>query len=388
MELISQQEFEKLSQFTNEVCISIFIPTQRAGHEVLEGKNRINLKSKWNEIKQQLENKGVSAEKIKNIGKPIEELLQDTDFWRHQSDGLAVFSAEGFFEKYTLPINFEEYHYISKEFYIKPLVPILSEDGRFYILSLQLEDVTLYEATQHSIGVVYVEDLIPSRLEERVGFDYKENSLQSRPQQQQQKSKENTGYHGHSGADNNKKSEIFRYFRAVNEGLDTVLHDDNVPLVVACQDSYFPIYKEANSYQYLYGEEALGNPSYKDMLELHEKALKIIEPYFEKTKREKLKKFEDLNQTDKTSASVHDIIPAIIQGKVDTLFLENREDIWGVYNENTMAVEIQDEQTSENTSLMNLAVKSIIEHNGNAFLIEPEAMPEKSSKMNALYRFS
>lgn len=385
MELISQQEFGKLSQFTNEVCISIFIPTQRAGHEVLEGKNRINLKSKWNEIKQQLEKKGVSAEKIKNIGKPIEELLQDKDFWRHQSDGLAVFSADGFFQKHTLPIHFEEYHYISKEFYIKPLVPILSENGRFFILSLQLEDATLYEATQHSIGVVYVEDLIPSTLQERVGFDYKEKALQSRPQRQ---GEGHTEYHGHSGADNNRKSEIFRYFRAVDEGLKTVLHKENVPLIVACQDSFFPIYKEANTYQYLFEGEAVGNPSYTDMLELHEKALKIIEPYFEKTKREKLKKFEDLNQTVKTSSSVHDIIPAIVQGKVDTLFLENLEDIWGIYNEKTMAVEVQDEQSPENISLMNLAAKAVIEHGGNVFLIEHEAMPEKSSKMNALYRFS
>ena len=385
MELMSQPEFEKLSQFTNEVCVSIFIPTQRAGHEVLEGKNQINLKSKWNEIKLQLEKKGVSAEKIKNIGSPIEELLQDMDFWRHQSDGLAVFSAEGFFDKYTLPINFEEYHYISKEFYIKPLVPILAEDGRFYLLSLQLEDVALFEATQHSIGVVYVEDLIPSRLEERVGFDYTEKALQLRPQKQ---GEGNKGYHGHGGADNNKKSEIFRYFRAIDEGLEPVLHNKNIPLVIACQDSFFPIYKEANSYQYLYGEEAVGNPAYIDMLELHEKALKLMEPYFEKTKREKLKKFEDLNKSVNTSASVYDIIPAIIQGKVDTLFLENEGDIWGIYNENTMAVEVQDEQSSKNTSLINLAAKAVIEHGGNVFLIEPEAMPEKSSKMNALYRFS
>ena len=124
------------------------------------------------------------------------------------------------------------------------------------------------------------------------------------------------------------------------------------------------------------------------MLDLHEKALKIFEPYFEKTKREKLKKFEDLNQTVKTSTSVHDIIPAIIQGKVDTLFLEDKTDIWGIYNENSMAVEIQDEQSPKNISLMNLAAKAVVKHGGNVFLLEHDEMPEKNSKMNALFRFS
>jgi hypothetical protein len=385
MELISQQEFEELAQFTNEVCVSIFIPTQRAGKDVLEEKSRIHLKSKWNEVKRQLEKNGITADKIEKIGEPIVKLLQDKNFWRHQSDGLAVYSAEGFFQKHSLPLKFDAYHYISKEFYVKPLVAIFSGDGRFYLLALQLEDVTLYEATKHSIGVVYVEDLIPTRLQERVGFDYKEKALQFRPQQQ---SNGQSAYHGHGGADDNRKSEIFRYFRAIDQGLDTIIHDENVPLVVACQDSLFPIYKEANTYKNLYEEDVSGNPSDTDMLGLHDKAWNLIESYFEKTKMGKLKKFEELNQTEKTSASVHDIFPAIIQGKVEALFLDNKEEIWGIYNEDTMAVEVQDEQSPKNTSLMNLAAKAVIEHGGSVFLIEPEAMPEKSSKMNALYRFS
>ena len=385
MELISQEEFKKLAQFTDEICVSIFIPTQRAGKDVLEEKSRIHLKSKWNEVKRQLEKNGVNAAKIEKIGEPIVKLLTDNNFWRHQSDGLTVFSSESFFQKYSLPLKFEVYHYISKEFYAKPLVPIFSGDGRFYLLSLQLEDVTLFEATKHSIGEVYVEDLIPTRLQERVGFDYKEKALQFRPQQQ---SNGQSAYHGHVGADDNRKSEIFRYFRAIDQGLDTIIHDENAPLVVACQDSLFPIYKEANTYKYLFKEDVTGNPADTDMLGLHDKAWNLIESHFEKTKMEKLKKFEELNQTEKTSASVHDIFPAIIQGKVDSLFLEDKEELWGTYNEDKIAVEVQDGQTSENTSLMNLAAKAVIEHGGSVFLIEPDAMPEKSSKMNALYRFS
>lgn len=386
MSLINDKDLEKLMNVQDKTCVSIFIPTQRAGKEVLEEKNKTHLKSLWKEVGTQLKEKGLSEDKIAKIGKPIEALLSDKSFWRHQSDGLAIFAAEDFFEKYTLPVNFEAHTYISEEFYIKPLVPMFNEDSRFYLLALQLEDVELYEATTYSIGKVEVDDLIPSRLEERVGFDYKQKHLDFKTQNS---GGENTIFHGHGGgSDEVRKEEINRYFRAIDKGLDSVLHDERVPLVVATQDYLFPIYEKVNTYNHLIDKVIPGNPSDTDMLGLHEKALKILEPELEKTKREKTKKFNELNNTDNTGASVTDILPAVQQGKVDTLFLENRSEIWGTYNNDNMNVTIHDNQQNGNYSLMNWAAKEVLKQGGNVFLIPEAQMPDKNSKMNALYRFN
>ncbi len=386
MSLINDKDLEKLMNVQDKTCVSIFIPTQRAGKEVLEEKNKTHLKSLWKEVGTQLKEKGISEDKIAKIGKPIEALLSDKSFWRHQSDGLAIFAAEDFFEKYTLPVNFEAHTYISEEFYIKPLVPMFNEDSRFYLLALQLEDVELYEATTYSIGKVEVDDLIPSRLEKRVGFDYKQKHLDFKTQNS---GGENTIFHGHGGgSDEVRKEEINKYFRAIDKGLDTVLHDERVPLVVATQDYLFPIYEKVNTYNHLIEKVIPGNPSDTDMFGLHEKALKILEPEMEKTKKEKTRKFNELNNTDKTGASVTDILPAVQQGKVDTLFLENRSEIWGTYNNDNMNVTIHDNQQNGNYSLMNWAAKEVLRQGGNVFLIPEAQMPDKNSKMNALYRFN
>ncbi|SHG41809.1 hypothetical protein SAMN05444483_11188 [Salegentibacter echinorum] len=386
MSLIREKDLEKLMNVQGKPCVSIFIPTERAGKDVLEEKNRTHLKSLWKEVAEKLEEQGVSEEKIETIGAPILKLMEDKSFWRHQSDGLAIFAAEDLFQKFTLPVNFETHTYVSKEFYIKPLVPMFSGDERFYLLALQLEDVALYEATTYSIGKVEVDDLTPSRLEERVGFDYKQKHLEFRTQ--------NAGgdkavFHGHgSGNEEERKEEILKYFRAVDKGLDTVLHNDNAPLVVATQDYLFPIYEQANSYNHLFDKVISGNPSDTDMLGLHEKAVKTLEPLLEKTRREKKEKFAELNNTEKTGSSVTDILPAIQQGKVDTLFLENQTEIWGTYNSDNMNTSIQDEQDTNNYSLMNWAVKEVLKQGGNVFLIPRAQMPSKESKMNALYRFN
>ncbi len=384
MAMINEKEFKRLADHKNDVCVSIFIPTQRAGKEVLEEKNKKHLNSEWTQVKKELKSKGVDDNKIEKIGKPIEELISNRDFWRHQSDGLAVFASPEFFENYTLPVNFEAYHYISKEFYVKPLVPAMTGDGKFNILSVQLDDVKLFEATKFSIAPVEVEDLTPSRLEDRVGYDYKEKALQYRTQGEDG---EKTQFHGHGGSERDVKEEIKQFFRAVDQGLKEYLHKDNLPLIVACQDYLFPIYKDANTYNHLIDDVVSGNPNDYDMLGLHEKALKVAEPHLNKVRDEKMEKYKELSKTENTTSAVSDIIPAIYQGKVDTLFIENRAELWGEYNEDKMKVNFSDNKENGNVSLLNLAAKKTIEMGGKVYLVEHQFMPEKESKMNALFRF-
>lgn len=384
MSLINESEFKKLAQFRNDTCVSIFIPTQRGGKEVLEEKNSKHLHSQWIEVRKKLKEQEVPEEVIDEIGKPIENLIEDRDFWRHQSDGLAVFASPGFFENYTLPVNFEAYNYISREFYVKPLVPAMNDDGKFYILSVQLEEVKLYEATRYTITPVEIDDLTPSKLEERVGYDFKEKSLQFRTQAE---SGEKTQFHGHGDNEGDTKKEIKQYFRAIDDGLKDYINREKLPLVVACQDYLFSIYKDANTYHHLVDKVVPGNPNDTNMIGLHEKAIEVAEPYLSEKRHEKLEKYRELSKTENTTSAISDIIPAIYQGKVDTLFIENRAEVWGKYDHEKMKVSFSENHNSSNTSLLNLAARKTKEMGGDVFLVEHEFMPEKESEMNALFRF-
>lgn len=389
MPILTREQFEKLAKFDNNPCISIYLPTQRQGKDVLQEKDRIQLKSEWKKVFEKLKNMGLSQEKINQIGQPLQNLLDDGDFWRHQSDGLAIFLADGFMEKFTVPVNFEAYNYISDHFYLKPLIPMFSGDTRFYLLELQQDKVKLYEASMYSIGEVDVKDLTPERLEDRVGYDYEEKHSKHKTQRNNLGANSSgvSTQHGYDAANRDDKNEILRFFRAVDKGLHEVLKEEKVPLVVACQDYLFPIYEEANTYKRLYKEPVPGNPSDHDnMFALHAAALDVLEPHFNREKEEKMTQYKEMNPS-RTSASVSEIIPAIYEGKVDTLFLQNREDIWGNYNENMASVDVQDQQTTANMSLMNLAAVKVMEQGGHVYLIENEFMPEKSSKMNAVYRY-
>jgi hypothetical protein len=384
MALITKKEIEELEGIHSESCISIFIPTHRAGEEVLKGKDTLRLKNQLKEVKSKLEKEEMGPREIDTLIAPIQELLDDSEFWRHQSDGLAIFRSDSFFKKYTLPVHFDAFNYVANGFYLKPLLPMIAGDGNFYVLALELENVRLYEQTRHSITEVVVDDLIPSRMEDRVGYDYEPKSLQYKSGADAQG---RAMYHGHAEGDRNRKNEIARYFRAIDKGLMTLLKDDNVPMIVASQDYLFSIYKDENSYQHLLDDPINCNLSETDKFLLHEIAWEKVAPIFDEERKEKVETFKQYDGTGRTSSEIEHVVPAALDGKIDTLFVQNSADIYGIYDPEKRFVRVDEDPLPSSVSLLNkVAIKTFL-NGGKVYLMEKDEMPNPHSKMNALYRY-
>lgn len=188
-----------------EHCISIFIPTHRAGKKVLQQEDTLVLKNPLKEVKDKLAQKGMHADVINKITLPVQKLIDNSSFWREQSDGLAIFIADGIFEKYSLPVYFEKFNYISNSFYLKPLMPMFVGDGNFYLMMLDRSNVKLYQCTKHSLTEIIITDLIPETKQDRVGYDYEEKNLQFRT------SHAGSGqvmYHGQEAATGKRKTKL------------------------------------------------------------------------------------------------------------------------------------------------------------------------------------
>lgn len=54
MALITKEDIAELSEIKKENCISIFIPTHRAGEKVLEGVDSLRLKNELAEVREKL----------------------------------------------------------------------------------------------------------------------------------------------------------------------------------------------------------------------------------------------------------------------------------------------------------------------------------------------
>lgn len=384
MATITKKDIEQLYNIHSANSISIFIPTHRSGNEVLQKLDRQSLKKELKDVKLKLEQKELNQKKINEFVAPVQDLIDNSGFWRKQSDGLAIFLADGFFKTYTLPVKFEVYNYIANSFYLKPIMPMFVGDGTFYLLTLQLEDVKLYEMTKHSVTEIKINHLIPECIEESVGYDFEEKGLQFRNQ------KEGYGtatFHGHAEADYDRKNEILRYFREINKGLMTILKEENLPMLIASQEYLFSIYKGVNTYKPLLESHISYDSLETDKHLLLEKAWKTMGPIFDKERKEKIERFEQYDSTSRTSSDIKEILPAALQGKIDTLFVRKDKDIFGIYDAVKHHVEIREDEESTHVSLLNMAAVKTFLQGGKVYVMEKDNMPNPFSKVNALYRF-
>ncbi|WP_121666577.1 baeRF7 domain-containing protein [Mesonia aquimarina] len=380
-------DFNDLASYNSSLCISIFLPTHTKGKEVLEKENKTHLKSLWIEIKKDLDSEKISKEEYASMEAKISDLLEDPQFWRHQDAGLAIFITHDFFNYYQVPVHFKPDYYILNNFYLLPLIPLLSTQKEFYLLDLSLKDVAFYKASKQYIEAIEIEDLTPDRLEDRVGFDYKEKSLQARSLSS---GNEETQFHGHGGSNRNENVEIKQFFSAVNEGLQTYINStQEIPLVVACDNHLFPIYQEANTYTYLWEKPAPMSSTHKEK-ELLENALTVITPYLNEEVETALTQYTSLPPSN-TSSAIQDILPAAHQGKIETFFITKGKEIWGNYDSMKQKVEISEHSVEEgNTNhipLLNTAAIEVFNKGGKVFLVESWDIQEDNQPAHAIFRY-
>ncbi len=384
MSIIKKNEVTALSNVNQENCISIFIPTHRAGEKVLQGVDSLKLKNQIADVRNQLSKKGLPTDEIDQLIAPAQELVDDSSFWRKQSDGLALFITPGFSKVYTLPVYFEEFNYVSDSFYLKPLMPLFVGDGNFFLLMLERSNVKLYDCTRHSITEINIEDCIPETKQDVVGYDYEQKNLQFRTGQ----GGAGAMYHGHEEATGKRKNEITRYLKAINDGLAPLLKEDSKPMLVAALDPLFDMYKEVNTYRNIMEENLKVNFGDTDIYEVHELAWEKMTPVFDKKRKDKIALFLENQGTGKTAIGIDEIMQSAFNGKVDTLFCENNEDIFGNYKEENNVITVtQSESEAHSISLMNVAAIKTFLNGGEVYLLKKEEMPNTNSRINALYRF-
>lgn len=388
MEIFKKSDFKKLAKIHKTHCVTIYIPTHRT-NEAGDGmyKDKTNLKNQLKEASHQLAIWEMKEDAINEYLKPIAVLLEDDAFWRKQSDGLAIFYDGNEVLTYSIPKVFKEYTYVNTHLYLKPMADLVHGSGRHFIMALSLGDVQFYEATQNTITEVKIEDLVPQTLVEAVGGDFEDKHLQRRSGQGEKGGAEGM-YHGHGeGADTEKKEEARKFFREIDKGIMKMLHDEDAPLVIACVDYLFPIYKEVNSYKYLEEKHVIGNYEHEDILALKERAWDIVKDEFEEAKEKAKEQVNALLNNGKASTNLEDIVPSAITGRAEILFIKENEEVWGKYLKEENKIDIEDVRRVGDTGLLNKAAVETINHGGIVYLVPEDEMPVKNTIVNAVYRY-
>lgn len=175
MEMLNREILDRLSNQSGRNLISLYMPTHRVGREIQQ--DPIRYKNLLSAVERRLEERGLRRPEIESLLERGYVLQENSDFWQHQSDGLALFISEKFLEYFRLPIKFDKLSVVAERFHLKPLLPLLSRNGYYYLLALSQKKVRLLRGSLFSIDEIDLED-VPTSLREALWFDDPERQLQ------------------------------------------------------------------------------------------------------------------------------------------------------------------------------------------------------------------
>jgi hypothetical protein len=387
MDLFRRIELKELVEHEVEPCLSIYMPTHRNGSRDRE-QDPIRLKNLLRDAEIQLVDHGLRGPAAREMLEEGARLLGDPEFWKHQSDGLALFFSPQFHRRYRLPVAFEETLRLNKRFFVHPLLPLLTSDGHFYLLALSMKCVRLYRGTRMGLDELEVKGM-PKNMEEAVQHEDLQTNVQHRSwgsrMSSTRRAKQSLGtisgsgvvFHGQGSDEDARKPDMEEFFKQVDDAVVARLHAEQAPLVLACVDYEAPLYRAHNHYPALLEAVVEGNPEQWSADELHRRAWEAVEPHFREYQEAELNKFRRL-PADRISTDLKGIADAAQQGRVEALFVSQGGN--GVAA-NRGAVSATDEMLDDTAA-------TVLRTGGDVFAVPGGEMPENAKQVAAVFRYA
>ena len=381
---ITRDDIQDLLQPQGSPCVSIYMPTFRAGVETQQ--NPIRLKNLLRSIQEKLAEAGLAETAAAELMAPVRELVEAPAFWQEASDGLAVFRSPEVFRVYLLPLELTELAVVENRFHLKPLLSLLEEGGRFYVLALSLKKIRLIAATRHRAEEVELPG-VPHSLTEALG-DLTRQYSQFQPGTSAKTVARSPIFHGHGTGEDNLKAEIVQFFNLADKALLKHM-DREAPVVLAGVEYLLPRYKETTELPRVLDEGLTGNAEGLSPEELRDKAWEIVEPVLTADRRKAAGLYGDLLGTGRASSRYEEILPAAHDGRIDALFVSRGVRLWGTYDLQSREVRLQQDQEAQqkgSEDLLDLAATRTFLNGGRVYAVPQQEVPDGQA-MAAIFRY-
>jgi Bacterial archaeo-eukaryotic release factor family 6 len=388
MSLLSLDEFKALVEQSGPGCISLYMPTVQAGPEVQQ--NPIRFKNLIRQAEARLQEQGLSRTEALEQLQPVLGLDKD-EFWQHQSQGLAVFLSNSSLHYYCVPLNFQELAVVNDRFHLKPLLPLLTGDGQFFLLALSQKQIRLFEGNRDSIREIELED-VPTSVDTALQYDETAKAGQFRISTSKggtNNSFQHAGsFHGQGSPDQDEPQEdILQFFHLLDQKLQKYFQNQQAPLVLAGVEYLQPLYQEANTYSHLVDTILpIENVGVLKPESIHDQVWSIVEPYYTQAQKAAIERYHELAGTGRASTDLKETVSAAFYGRVDQLFVAVGVQQWGSFDPQTNEIQLYSEVEPGSEDLLNAAAVQTLLNGGVVYAVQPDAVPDQAP-IAAVFRY-
>lgn len=357
LENFSDVDFTELAKTSSDLCISIFMPTHRAGRETEQ--DPIRFKNAIRSVREQLER----DDRDVAILDSLEAKLGDDKFWQHQGDGLAIFITPEQTRFIRLSRDVEERVHVGRRFMLTPLLAEHNSHGRYFVLALCWDNARLFQRDGDSLEVVETTNL-PGEFHDLILPRDPEEALQNTSHRPMG----TTGgtsvamYHGQGEGEDKIEADRIHYLKIVGQDVSGAIYNKSLPLVIVATPEVRGHFETATS---LSADVSVdGSPADMDNQAIQQSAHQAVVPHLRSSLESLAERFGKLHAEGLASTDVDEIITAAQQGRVDTLVLCDT--------------------TNEK---LNEALIATLENGGDAKYCEVDCMPCEGETSAALFRF-
>ncbi|MDZ7834199.1 MAG: hypothetical protein U5K84_01475 [Alkalibacterium sp.] len=295
------------------------------------------------------------------------------------NDSLVLYVTPDEVYYYRLSVPVHSGTVVSKEAYILPLISNFQYVSYYHLLCLNHDKFTLYNGRKNKVQKINLPEDAPDTLTKALGEELTGGALNVADYA----GGPGTGmFHGHNEKSNEVEIDQINYFREVDKYVfEHYSKPTELPLVLFALPENIADFEKISKNNYLDETKVEASPSQLSENDIQDKTSKVVDQIINRRYDKLVSKFEETTPEYKLGAQYGDLAMASIQGKIDTLLLEDHYQVKGRIDENG-----QYHEGTENNIFVNQLVHNVLKTNGQVYVLETANMPSDTG-IAALLRF-
>lgn len=363
-------------------CLSLYQPTHR--HYPDTQQNPIRFRNLVRVLETSLREKYADND-VRVLLEPFHRLADDSAFWIHQRDGLAILATSSLFRVYRLQRPVPELAVVADSFHIKPLLRILQSADHFHILALDAARMRLFEGNRDAVDEVELPGTVPTRTTDVIG--------KREPKPSDVAVMVSAGASGdvgiyHGGGEQDKtRADTQRFFRAVDRAiLEQYSRPSGSPLILAALPEHHTTFRRISRNPALIDEGINIHPEGLTVEMLRERAWQVVEPNYLGRLAALKEEFAAAQPRDLASDDLVTVAKAAVMGRVGTLLIEADREVPGRVDVATGGIEFAELADPEVDDALDDLAELVLNAGGRVVVVPAARMPSTTGGV-AIYRF-
>jgi hypothetical protein len=390
--MLGLEEVKALAVESVSPAVSIFLPFHPRGPKFRQDRSR--LRNLAQEAERRLVERGCRPVVAREIVRPAVDLAGDANFWRDEANGgVAMFLGPDQARRYGMPDDVREELRVGDRFSIKPLLPLLADDGAFFIIASSRADTRLAAASRWQVREIEDVQMPPGVQAVVSETEYQDTVLGhpvSRPGIGVWPTHQGMGKVSNAGEapEELRRTEFIEYLTRVGAVVNQYFSGKPEPLVLVALPDIAGHLRAIIRLKTLLPENLDSNPDAVPLEEQRDRAYQLLRPTFAAARQQALDHFYTLlgNGSPKAGTQPLDIIDGARWGRVATLFIEEGARIWGRVGDEPGNLDIHKSPMPQDEDLIDRAAIETFLYGGTVVVLAPGQLRVNGS-IAAIFRW-